>query len=364
MKHPFHTIIAVLSTLAATCRLRNPMSAVWIVLLSAMVFARCDSNGAMEPADDTPPQVVRAEATGATQIAVLFDEPLDPASVTPQAFSVSNGVGTPTTVQYIDAVRSATLDLSSPMRDGDYNVAVSGVRDAAGNVLTAAQTGFSFRANPLPGSGPAVGAAYPNAGDSRIILINKAGTRFVYWTPSSGAFSNAEDVGTLENGALPLDDVGAAASTHDEEETYFFGTDGESFTVYERETSEFDEVEVFGDDSGEFGDPEIEDVGAAMQAGLSLLNPNRIYVFNQAGTRYALWDYENEFWTDDFTFPADFGRGGAPIAAVGAALYLEDENAYYLFDREGEKYTIYSGGGRFSSAFDTAELGDGTLSFD
>jgi hypothetical protein len=334
------------------------MGMVTLLLISMLVLAGCDGNGAMESADDTPPQVVRAEATSAMQIAVVFDEPLDPASVTPQAFTVSDGIGAPTAVQYVDAVRSATLDLAAPMQEGNYSVTVSGVRDAAGNALTTAQADFSFSANPLPGAdGPAIGAVYPNAGDSRVILINKAGTRFVYWTPGSGVFSDAENVSALENGALPLSDVGASSSTRDGEDTYFFSGDGMTFTVYERETSAFDEVEEFGDDGGEFGDPEIEDVGAAVDA-----SSTQLLIFNRNGTRYGVWNEANEIWDGYFNFPADFFGGGAPISAVGAIVFVDEENAYYLFDRDGTKYTVFSG--NFSNAFDVTELGDGTLTFE
>lgn len=210
---------------------------------------------------------------------------------------------------------------------------------------------------PSGGSEVAVGAVYPNAADSRIILVNKAGTRFVYWTPSSGAFSDAEAVSALENGALPLDDIGATSSTRDGEDTYFFSEDGTAFTVYERETSAFDEVEEFGEDGGEFGDPEIEDVGAAVDA-----SSTQLLFFNRNGTRYGVWNEANEQWDGYFNFPADFFGGGAPISAVGAIVFVDEENAYYLFDRDGTKYTVFSG--NFSNAFDVAELGDGTLTFE
>jgi hypothetical protein len=198
---------------------------------------------------------------------------------------------------------------------------------------------------------------YPNAGDSRVILINKAGTRFVYWTPGSGVFSDAENVSALENGALPLSDVGASSSMRDGEDTYFFSEDGMTFTVYERETSAFDEIEEFGDDGGEFGDPEIEDVGAAVDA-----SSTQLLIFNRNGTRYGVWNEANEIWDGYFNFPADFFGGGAPISAVGAIVFVDEENAYYLFDRDGTKYTVFSG--NFSNAFDVTELGDGTLTFE
>jgi hypothetical protein len=203
-----------------------------------------------------------------------------------------------------------------------------------------------------------IGAAYPNAGDSRIILINKEGTRFVYWTPGTGTFSRSRSIGELENGALPPSTVGASATTADGSETYFFDAAGSRFTVYERDTAEFDEVEEFDDDSGAFGDPEIEDVGAAIHS----VNTNRIFLFNTAGTRYAVWDYQNETWTRVYDFASEFGGGGAPVAAVGAAVTIE--GLYYLFNRDGTQYTIYSASGKFSSSFPLSELGDGSLSFD
>lgn len=336
---------------------RGASFAVLLLLAGTLVLAGCDSGGTA-PDDTTPPQVVRAEALSATQLAVFFNEPLDPTSVTPQAFTVSNGVGAPRAAQYVDAAQSATLDLATPMSEGRYTVTVSGVRDAAGNVLSAAQVSFTTGAVPAPGDGEvAIGAAYPSAADSRILLVNKAGTRTVYWTPSSGAFSDAEPVSALENGALPLDDVGATTSTRDDVETFFFNEDGSEFTVYERDESAFDEVEAFGDDNGEFGDPEIEDVGAAVD-----VSRTQLLLFNRNGTRYGMWNVESETWDGYLNFPADFFGGGAPISAVGAIVFVDEENAYYLFDRDGTKYTVFAG--NFSNAFDVTELGDGTLSFD
>lgn len=203
-----------------------------------------------------------------------------------------------------------------------------------------------------------IGAAYPNAGDSRIILINKEGTRFVYWTPSTGSFSSARSISELENGALPLGSVGASATTADGSETYFFDTAGSRFTVYERDTAEFDEEEEFDDDSGAFGDPEIEGVGAALHS----TNTNRIFFFNGAGTKYAVWDYQNASWTRVYDFASEFGGGGAPIASVGAGVTVD--GLYYLFNRDGTRYTIYAASGKFSSSFPLSELGNGSLSFD
>ncbi len=218
--------------------------------------------------------------------------------------------------------------------------------------------------DPPPASKVAVGAAYQNASDSRVLLINEEGTRFVYWNPANGTFSGGDDIDDLENGQLPLGSVGASASRYDNTETYFFDEEGKQYTIYERATSEFDEVSVFGDDDGEFGDPELEDVGTALVVSPvgSSSNPNRIFFFNKLGTHYQVWDYENETWSRVFTFVTEFGGGGAPIASVGAAVYVEAENVFYMFNREGTKYTIYNG--TFSAAFEVTQLGNGSLSFD
>lgn len=328
-----------------------------LLFATVCLVSACDSNGGMdESGDTTPPQVVRAEAPTATEIVIVFNEALDPASVTADAFTVSNGVGTPARADYLDAARSVTLSLRTPMQNGTYSVTVSGVRDAAGNAMPPSQMNVTYPSGTLPGADAAVGAVYPNAADSRIILVNRAGTRFAYWTPSNGSFSNSQPVQNLENRALPIADVGAAMSTRDDEETYFFSTDGETFTVYERESSEFDEPDAFGEDDGDFGDSDIEDVGAGTH-----VSSSQLVLFNQNGTRYGVRNYSTEEWQGTFNFPADFFGGGAPISAVGAIVFLDEENAYYLFDRDGTQYAIFSG--NWSNAFPVTELGDGSLSF-
>lgn len=85
MKRQIQILTNPLANLFAAFRRRGPVNPMLLVLVGALVLAGCDSGGAMEPdGDTTPPQVVRAEATSATQIAVIFDEPLDPTSVTAQ----------------------------------------------------------------------------------------------------------------------------------------------------------------------------------------------------------------------------------------------------------------------------------------
>jgi len=328
--------------------------------------ATCADDPSQPNCDTTPPRVIRAEAVNDTRVTVSFDEALDPASVTAEAFDVS-GVGVPGSAVYRRASQAAELTLPAPLDAGSYTVTVQGVRDVAGNALSDGQTAFRID-DPAPEPDErevAVGAAYPNAADSRIILINKDGDRFVYWNPIDGSFSQARGIDELENGQIPFSRIGAAASTLDGSETYFFNEAGDRYTIYERDSNAFDEAEDFGDDSGDFGEPDIEDVGAAVVVSSvgSSVNPERIFFFNKAGTRYQAWDYEAERWSRVYNYVTDFNRGGSPIASVGAAAYVEREAAFYLFNREGTEYTIYSGG-RFSDDFDIEELGDGTLSFD
>ncbi|MEL6442891.1 MAG: hypothetical protein AAFY55_17370 [Bacteroidota bacterium] len=203
----------------------------------------------------------------------------------------------------------------------------------------------------------AVGAAYPNAADGRVILVNADGDRFVLWNPSNGSFSNARNVSTLENGDLPYGEIGAAVSTTGNSETYFFDTRGENYAVYERDESEFDESEEFGEDDTDFVDADIEEVRAAFAIGA------QFFLFDQQGTRYQAYNYEQESWSSLFSFLTDFGGGGTPIASVGAAVNVG--GLVYLFNRDGTEYTIYNDANRsFSDDFDIDELGDGTLSFE
>ncbi|MEM1270291.1 MAG: Ig-like domain-containing protein [Bacteroidota bacterium] len=327
---------------------------------SAMTEATCTDDPTQPRCDEAAPQIVGASATGDRFITVRFDEELDAASVLPNAFDISNGIGQPVSARLAGS-STVELETSSTLDEGTYTVRVTGVSDAAGNA-TAGASG-SFRVESNRSQVPAVGAAYPNAGDSRIILIDAEGERFVYWNPTDGSFSQSRPVRDLENGRLPLGALGATASTPDDSETYFFAPDGTSVTVYERESAAFDEVQQFGEDDSDFGDPEIESVGAAMSSpGTS--DANRIFLFDLTGNQYQSFDTENAEYSQVFNYATDFSGGGSPIPSVGAVAYNPTEGVHYLFNRAGTQYTIYDGSrGRFSAAFDLSQLGDGTLTF-
>jgi hypothetical protein len=195
----------------------------------------------------------------------------------------------------------------------------------------------------------AVGAAYKNSGDARIVLIDKTGERSSLYNPSTGAFESSDDIDELEGG-IPLADVVAVANV--ENATYFVDSDG-LVTVYDRDQATFSTPEALPE---VLDDVPFAQVGAAFGAGTTL------FVFNQGGTSYAAYNTANETWSQVYAFATEFGGGGAPIPSVGAA-YTDEDGGYVLFDLSGTSYCVYSGSGQFSDDFDIDELGNGMLDF-
>ena len=178
------------------------------------------------------------------------------------------------------------------------------------------------------------------------------GDRFLLINLVTGAVTDADDLDDLENGLIPLSEVDASANVFAEEETYFFDTDGDTFTHYERDTADFDTPASFAAEYDEFG-YDLTSIGAAFESG-----SDEIFLFNQNGTRFQSWDVGSDSFSDVYSFPAEFGDGGSPISAVGAAFWFEESGQYFLFNRDGSQYTIYSSGGSWSAAFPVSELGD------
>lgn len=195
----------------------------------------------------------------------------------------------------------------------------------------------------------AVGAAYPNGGDGRIVLIDATGTRTVLYNPAAGTFESGDDIDELEGGP-PIMDVVAAARLAGE--TYLFDGVGD-VTVYDHAQASFSAPEPLAD---ALDDVPFTSVGAAFGYG------NQIFVFNAGGTSYAAYNMTSETWSPTYSFLADFGGGGAPLASVGAA-YALDDGSIVLFDKSGTSYCVYTGNGEFSDDFDIEELGDGSLDF-
>ncbi len=200
-----------------------------------------------------------------------------------------------------------------------------------------------------------VGAAYVTSAGT-VNLISLDGARWVNWNPQSGSFSTALDVQSLEGGGLPLSGVGAAGATKDGANTFMFANAGTSYTVFEDNGGQYEDVEIFGA-SDDFAVPELSEVGAICRAAAT----DRLFFFSRSGTTWQLWDYVNRTWSPEVSFADNFGGGGAPIANVGAAVYVD--GIYYLFDTSGKTWATYLGNLEFEGPFDISQLGNGTLNF-
>lgn len=321
-----------------------------LTLALAASLAACDSGGPGS-GDTTPPSATAALALGAT-VTVTFTEALDPASVAPSGFTLAPAA--PVTAAAASGTQ-VSLTLGRSLSAGSYTVLFTGVRDLAGNAASGTVTFQVGGSGGGGGGSDAIGAAYPNAGDSRLIFVNTTGNRFLFFNPVTGSTTNSQPIGDLESNDLPLDDVAAAANLFGDDETYFFSSDGDTFTNYERDSATFDAPESFEDEYEEDG-YDLDSIGAAMEG--DFFASNSIVLFNRNGTQWQLWQPTVNAFSNVFSFPAGFGGGNAPISAVGAAVYIEENNEIYLFNRAGTEYTIWRGGSNFTAAFPISQLGD------
>lgn len=99
--------------------------------------------GTAGPPDATPPRVLSAEEIGSETV-LTFDEPLDPASVTPAAFATETGVR-PASVVLGAGNMTVRLALT-----GARSIIVTGLRDRQGNAM--ARTDVAVAGLPTPGA--------------------------------------------------------------------------------------------------------------------------------------------------------------------------------------------------------------------
>ena len=172
-------------------------------------------------------------------LTLTVDEPLDPASVTAGAFTVSGGP-TVTAAAY-DGATTVTLTLSGPLPAGASTVTASGLRDLAGNTTPTTQTTVTYAPDVTP---PALASATPvdattvdvtfsealdpasvQPGDFQIdggigtpasVTVTGATVRLVLSVPLQNATGYAL---TVTNVADTAGNVLASAQT-----TFFFGT--------------------------------------------------------------------------------------------------------------------------------------------
>lgn len=93
------------------------------------------------PTDTTPPVALSASYNRAAQaLTVTFSEPLDPASISPRAFTLAP-LGQPDTVYYsVTPPTSVNLLFLGDLPNGDYTLTFDGLQDLAGNALPSTNT--------------------------------------------------------------------------------------------------------------------------------------------------------------------------------------------------------------------------------
>src|SRR5262249_29496741 len=172
------------------------------------------------PADTTPPSVSSISPVSGgsgigvnTSVSAIFSEPLDPATITGSTFELRTSANAvvASTVSYVDATRTATLQPSAPLQNSaTYTIRIkggaAGVKDAAGNAMTADYVS-SFT------TGAAVQNTSPTQGPGGPILVvtdpsNPFGTYYAEILRAEGLNEfAAADLGTVDAGTLAAYDV-------------------------------------------------------------------------------------------------------------------------------------------------------------
>jgi hypothetical protein len=161
--------------------------------------------------DTTAPQLVSATAVSATQLDVLFNEPVSLATSQNAAnYSVNNSIGAPATAVR-DGSNPALVHLtfaSSFVNATNYTLSVTAVEDASGNAITSATTGFQWFATIAAGfrdvvineimADPSPQIALPNA--EFVELFNRTANNFnlTGWQLTDGS-----STATLGNQVIP-----------------------------------------------------------------------------------------------------------------------------------------------------------------
>jgi hypothetical protein len=104
-----------------------------------------------DPGDLAPPHPIAASsAASGALLFVQFDEPLEPTSVTPDAFAVSHDVGSPASADALDIPGLVRLAFDPPIPAGAFGLHVQGVADLAGNVQPGATVSFVVAEDDVP----------------------------------------------------------------------------------------------------------------------------------------------------------------------------------------------------------------------
>lgn len=96
--------------------------------------------------DNAPPVVSSVVMTSANSLSVKFSESVNPATATIlQNYSVDHGIGNPASaiVDPLDGSKVALTFSQEFQSDIQYNISISGIKDIAGNTMTASEHSFS-----------------------------------------------------------------------------------------------------------------------------------------------------------------------------------------------------------------------------
>jgi hypothetical protein len=158
------------------------------------------------PPDTEPPRPEDVEVSpdGRTLV-VRFDEPLNPASVTPGAFHIE-GVEAPVAADYTgDFDPGVELSLADPLPGGTYTVTVSGIADLVGNVAEHVAIEFTYTPDVTP---PAI---------AHVVALDASTVRIRFTEPVEAA-SASDPANYAISGGIghPEDVVFAPAGRQDE----------------------------------------------------------------------------------------------------------------------------------------------------
>ena len=96
--------------------------------------------------DETPPVLLSVTATTSNTLEILFDEPVDQASLSTNSFLVDNNIGTPTEVVVSqDNPALVILTFTQTLENFvSYTITISNIRDNAGNNADSQMANFSY----------------------------------------------------------------------------------------------------------------------------------------------------------------------------------------------------------------------------
>ncbi len=323
-----------------------------LVLLCLVVSAGCDS---VEEATFGISGVTAEADNAAVAVTVTFSEAIDPGSIRADRFLVDGG-GRVTTADATSArvVRLLVEGLAETPR-ATYTVTARDIFDELGRSAAEVSGSFQFGRDQY-----AVGAAFSRL-NGDVVLVDLGGARFAIFDPRTGTATSSLPLSSLSEPLMLTPLTAGTLTRSGGNRVHLWASGGSTYGFYSGNgggafpnfSSQYDSCAGLGV------------VGAALTSGLDTGNSDQVYLFDETGTRFTVWDFSLATPTcsgSQASFPRDFLGGGAPLSGVGAAFYDDIAEAYYLFSTDGESYTVFDGATlTFSAALSTLEFGNRTL---